>query len=115
MDNLSLVALLIAIMLMGLITFLLRAFPTFVPKRILDSYLLRYLNYALPLSVMAILIIHSMEIDFAAIDSPLLLAKIGALALVLFSYIRWRNVFLSVIIGVAALNGLLYLTQWLLQ
>ncbi|WP_051396272.1 AzlD domain-containing protein [Ignatzschineria larvae DSM 13226] len=115
MGNMSLIALLIAILLMGLITFLLRAFPTFVPKKVLDSYLLRYLNYALPLSVMAILIIHSMEIDFAAINGALLLAKVGALAFVLGSYIRWRNVFLSVIIGVVALNGLIYLIEWLVQ
>lgn len=111
MGNMTLTAILIAIMLMGIITFLLRAFPTFVPKRILDSHLLRYLNYALPLSVMTVLIIHSMGIDFAHPDWLSVIAKIAALLLVLGSYILWRNVFLSVIVGVASLNGLLYLFE----
>lgn len=109
MGNMTMTALLVSIVIMGLITFVLRAFPTFVPRRILNSHLLRYLNYALPLSVMMVLIVHSMGIDFFAPDLSGILSKIGALLLVLLSYIWWKNVFLSVIIGVAALNGLLYL------
>lgn len=109
MGNMTISTLIASIIAMGVITFILRAFPTFVPKRILDSHLLRYLNYALPLSVMAVLIIHSMEIDFFAPDLSAIIAKILALLLVLASYGCWRNVFLSVIVGVAALNGFLYL------
>lgn len=111
MGNMTITALLISIVAMGFITFILRAFPTFVPKRILNSHLLRYLNYALPLSVMTVLIVHSMEIDFANFESTMILSKVGALLLVLLSYIWFKNVFLSVIIGVASLNGLLYLWQ----
>lgn len=109
MGNMTITAILIGIVIMGAITFILRAFPTFVPKRVLDSHLLRYLNYALPLSVMTVLIIHSMEIDFSDPDIRGIISKLAALLLVLLSYIWWRNVFLSVIVGVAALNGFLYL------
>ena len=109
MGGMTITALIISIFLMGIITFILRAFPTFVPRRFLNSHLLRYLNYALPLSVMMVLIVHSMEINFAAPDVMGVISKLGALLLVLLSYIWMRNVFLSVIIGVAALNGFLYL------
>lgn len=109
MGAMTMTAVIISIFIMGLITFLLRAFPTFVPKRLLDSHLLRALNYALPLSVMTVLIIHSMGIDFSHPDLLSIFAKLLALLMVLFSYIIWRNVFLSVIVGVAALNGFLYI------
>ncbi len=109
MANMTMTAILVGIILMGVITFMLRAFPTFVPKRLLDSHLLRYLNYALPLSVMTVLIVHSMEINFSNPDFIGIISKLAALLLVLLSYIWWRNVFLSVIVGVAALNGFLYL------
>lgn len=113
MGSMTMTALILSIFLMGIITFILRAFPTFVPRRILNSHLLRYLNYALPLSVMTILIIHSMEINFAAPDVMGIISKLGALMCVLLSYIWLRNVFLSVIIGVAALNGFLYLFSFI--
>lgn len=109
MGAMTMTALIIAIFIMGVITFILRAFPTFVPKRILDSHLLRALNYALPLSVMTVLIIHSMGIDYTHLDPLNIITKVLALLLVLASYMLWRNVFLSVIIGVAALNGFIYL------
>lgn len=109
MGIMTMTAVIVSVFIMGLITFLLRAFPTFVPRRMLDSHLLRALNYALPLSVMAVLIIHSMGIDFAHPDLLSVFAKLLALLMVLLSYIFWRNVFLSVIVGVAALNGFLYL------
>lgn len=109
MGTMTITAIISSLFMMGLITFLLRAFPTFVPKRFLGSHLLRALNYALPLSVMATLIVNSMGIDFADPDIISILAKLLALLMVLLSYIFWRNVFLSVIVGVAALNGFLYL------
>lgn len=111
MGNMTITALLISIVAMGVITLVLRAFPTFVPRRILNSHLLRYLNYALPLSVMTVLIVHSMGINYENFETTMILSKVGALLLVLLSYIWIKNVFLSVIIGVASLNGLLYLWQ----
>ncbi len=105
----STVTILIAIFSMGLITFILRALPTIVPKEWLDSFLLKLLNFALPMSVMMVLILNSISIDFNDLNLLRIGAEIGALLIVLGSYLAWRNVFLSVILGVASLNGFLAL------
>lgn len=99
----------LAVLLMGGITYLLRAFPTFVPKKILESAILRQFNFALPLSVMMVLILASLNITPNDLNWAEIMAKAGALFVVLFSYLWRRNVFLSVIIGVAAVNGFLAL------
>ncbi|MBP6862973.1 MAG: AzlD domain-containing protein [Neisseriaceae bacterium] len=96
---------------MGVITFLLRAFPTLVPKAWLRSRLLSALNFALPISVMVVLILASLSLSLKA-DTfawPRLSAEVLALATVLLTYVFWRNVFISVIVGVASLNGFIWL------
>lgn len=100
-----------AIFMMGLITYLLRAFPTLVPERLLQSPILRTFNYALPMSVMMVLILASLGIinSSGGVTWSAVIAKAMALLIVLLSYIRFRNVFVSVIIGVASVNGFLYL------
>lgn len=105
----STTAILISIASMGIITFILRALPTIVPKEWLESFLLKLLNFALPMSVMMVLILSSISIDLQALDFIRIFAEIGALLVVLGSYIFWRNVFVSVILGVASLNGFLSL------
>lgn len=105
---------LLAVLLMGAITFVLRAAPVLLPKAWLQSPLLRALNRALPLCVMALLLLSSLAIGTApqSPQSPhLLIAQILALACVWLTY-RWRrNVLLSMVVGVAAINGWLWALQ----
>lgn len=98
-----------ATLCMGVITFLLRAFPTLVPKAWLQSRMLTALNFALPISVMVVLILASLSLQTAGFALPRLGAEVLALATVLLTYVFWRNVFVSVIIGVASLNGFIWL------
>lgn len=100
---------LLAVLSMGAVTFLLRAAPVLLPRVWLKSVLLHALNFALPLSVMVLLILASLSLDQAISQPRQLLAEILALVCVWFSYRRWRNVLVSMITGVAALNGWLWL------
>ncbi|HLS21358.1 MAG TPA: AzlD domain-containing protein [Paenalcaligenes sp.] len=92
----------------ALTTFFLRAAPTLIPRKWLTHPFLQALNRFLPLCVMVALVLST----FTTLDEPLYrsaLAQLLALLLVLLSYIRFKNVFLSMIIGVGGLNGLLFL------
>ncbi len=99
----------IATLCMGLVTFILRAAPTVVPKRWLQSVLLKALNQALPLCVMIILILASIPLNSENENFVPLLAQVLALILVLLSYMKFRNVLIAMIVGVASLNGILWL------
>lgn len=98
-----------SVLVMSAVTFFLRAFPTCVPRKLLDSPYLKTLNVAFPISVMTLLILSFLNFDYLNPDLMTLLSKILALALVLISYHYIKNIFVSIIIGVAALNGFLYL------
>lgn len=103
---------LLAVVLMGAVTFVLRAAPLLLPKAWLNSPLLRALNLALPLCVMVLLLLASLAIGPTATAEPMLLpAQLLALACVWWSYRRWRQVFLSMVVGVAAINGWLWVLQ----
>lgn len=106
MDNLWMLG---AIFAMGAVTFFLRAVPAIVPVRYLTSVWLRALNYALPLCVMTLLVLSSLSIDFEKFNHTRLLCEIIALVLVVISYAYKRNVLISMVLGVAALNGALWL------
>lgn len=99
----------LSVLVMSAVTFFLRAFPTCVPRKLLDSPYLKTLNVAFPISVMTLLILSFLNFDYLNPDLMTLLSKILALALVLISYHYIKNIFVSIIIGVAALNGFLYL------
>ncbi|GAA5094727.1 AzlD domain-containing protein [Wohlfahrtiimonas larvae] len=103
--------LLIGIILMGMITLILRAFPTIVPQRLLRQRWLLALNFALPMAVMTILIMASLNLFTEQFTMTRFSAEIIALVFVLLSYIRWRNVFISLAVGIGSLNGLLILLQ----
>lgn len=103
--------LLIGIILMGGITLILRAFPTIVPQRLLRQRWLLALNFALPMAVMTILIMASLNLFTEQFTMTRLSAEIIALVFVLLSYIRWRNVFISLAVGIGSLNALLSLLQ----
>ncbi|UOO87944.1 AzlD domain-containing protein [Vitreoscilla massiliensis] len=101
----------IALVCMSAITFVLRAAPTLLPRKLLESPWLNALNFALPLSVMMVLILAALPLQaaFALHEWRELLAQILALLLVLLVYARWRNVLVAMVTGVAILNLLLYL------
>nr|WP_313090947.1 AzlD domain-containing protein [Moraxella sp. CTOTU48268] len=114
-DNFYLVA---ATFAMALVTFLTRLTPLILPKRLLDAPLLLAVNKALPLSVMTLLILTSLHwqqpkpMPNAMIVSlglsPLLVAEILALLVVLLSYHWKKQLLLSMLVGIASLNGFLW-------
>nr|MBF0685754.1 AzlD domain-containing protein [Pseudomonas sp.] len=93
----------LAVGVMGAITFLLRALPLAAHRPLSRSRLAADLNRRLPLCVMVILLLVSLKGTPA--DPSVLVSELLALALVAITYLRWRNPLLSVIAGVAALNG----------
>lgn len=103
--------LLVGIILMGGITLILRAFPTLVPQRLLRQRWLLALNFALPMAVMTILIMASLNLFTEQFTMIRLSAEIIALVFVLLSYIRWHNVFISLAVGIGSLNAILLLLQ----
>ena len=113
-DNVYLIA---ATFAMALVTFLTRLTPIILPKRLLDAPLLLAVNKALPLSVMTLLILTSlhwqsqpkpMSMNLSLGLSPLLVAEILALIVVLLSYHWKKQLLLSMLVGIASLNGFLW-------
>ena len=107
--------LLYATLAMALVTFITRALPALIPTHYLDQAWLHRLNESLPLSVLVLLILTSLSYRQLGIttqlNSPelhLLLAQLGALALVVLIYHISRQLLVSMIVGIAALNGLLW-------
>ena len=115
-DNVYLVA---ATFAMALVTLLTRITPIILPKRLLDAPLLLAVNKALPLSVMTLLILTSLHwqqpkpmpnaMSMSLGLSPLLMAEILALIVVLLSYHWKKQLLLSMLVGIASLNGFLWL------
>ncbi|RVU85171.1 AzlD domain-containing protein [Leucothrix sargassi] len=112
-DNFYLIA---ATFAMALVTLLTRLTPIILPKRLLDAPLLLAVNKALPLSVMTLLILTSlhwqqpkpMSMSMSLGLSPLLVAEILALVVVLLSYHWKKQLLLSMLVGIASLNGFLW-------
>lgn len=115
-DNVYLIA---ATFAMALVTLLTRLTPIILPKRLLDAPLLLAVNKALPLSVMTLLILTSLHwqqpkpmpnaMSMSLGLSPLLVAEILALVVVLLSYHWKKQLLLSMLVGIASLNGFLWL------
>ena len=118
-DNVYLIA---ATFAMALVTLLTRITPIILPKRLLDAPLLLAVNKALPLSVMTLLILTSLHwqqpkampnampnaMSVSLGLSPLLMAEILALLVVLLSYHWKKQLLLSMLVGIASLNGFLW-------
>ena len=103
---------------MAFVTFLTRATPALIPKRFLDTPWLHRLNESLPLSVLTLLILTSLSYQgltpsFHNPNSQLLVAQISALILVLLVYHISRQLLVSMVVGIAALNGVLWLFTFL--
>lgn len=111
--------LLLAIFAMAAVTFVTRALPALIPQRYLDQPWLHRLNERLPLAVLVLLILTSLSYQglinlsgnsIILKDSDqfdLLLSQIGALAIVLLVYHYSRQLLISMIVGIAALNLIL--------
>lgn len=114
-DNFYLIA---ATFAMALVTLLTRITPIILPKRLLDAPLLLAVNKALPLSVMTLLILTSLHwqqpkpmpnaMSVSLGLSPLIVAEILALIVVLLSYHWKKQLLLSMLVGIASLNGFLW-------
>ena len=105
--------LIFATLAMAAVTFITRALPALIPKKLLDTPWLHRLNESLPLSVMVLLILTSLSYqDLSAATGMnsaqlhLLMAQIGALVLVLLIYHISRQLLVSMVVGIAAINGL---------
>ena len=101
---------------MAAVTFITRALPALIPKKLLDTPWLHRLNESLPLSVMVLLILTSLSYQdlsqstgINSAEMHLLMAQIGALLLVLFVYHISRQLLVSMVVGIAAINGFLWL------
>ncbi|MDE4453750.1 AzlD domain-containing protein [Psychrobacter sp. DAB_AL62B] len=108
--------LIIATFAMAAVTFVTRALPALIPKKLLDTPWLHRLNESLPLSVMVLLILTSLSYQglsentgLNSAEVHLLMAQIGALLLVLFVYHISRQLLVSMVVGIAAINGFLWL------
>lgn len=113
--------LILATFAMAAVTFVTRALPALIPKKLLDTSWLHRLNESLPLSVLVLLILTSLSYQNLSVTTGmhsaelhLLMAQIGALLLVLLVYHISRQLLVSMVVGIAAINGLLWLfTQFL--
>lgn len=108
--------LIIATFAMAAVTFVTRALPALIPKKLLDTPWLHRLNESLPLSVMVLLILTSLSYQgssentgLSSAELHLLMAQIGALLLVLFVYHISRQLLVSMVVGIAAINSFLWL------
>lgn len=108
--------LIFATLAMAAVTFITRALPALIPRKILDTPWLHRLNESLPLSVMVLLILTSLsyqnlptDITINNSELHLLMAQVGALILVLFVYHISRQLLVSMVVGIAAINGLFWI------
>ena len=108
--------LILATLAMAAVTFITRALPALIPKKLLDTPWLHRLNESLPLSVMVLLILTSLSYQSLAENTALnsaevhlFMAQIGALLSVLVVYHLSRQLLVSMIVGIAAINGFLWL------
>jgi len=101
---------------MAAVTFITRALPALIPRKLLDTPWLHRLNESLPLSVMVLLILTSLSyqdvsttVALSDTELHLLMAQVGALILVLFIYHISRQLLVSMVVGIAAINALFWL------
>ncbi len=112
MGDLSNSYLIFATLAMAVVTFIIRVMPVILPKKFLTSPLLLAVNRGLPLAVMCLLVLSSLQwVDSSQnfVISPMLIAQGLALIVVLLSYHLFKQLFVSMIIGIASLNGFLWL------
>lgn len=107
--------LILATLSMAAVTFATRITPTILPKKLLNAPLFVAINQALPLAVMTLLILSSLQWHSPTDNanpafglSTMLIAQLLSLGVVLISYHIFRQLLISMVIGIACLNGFLY-------
>lgn len=90
-------------------TQLCRFFPEFLPKNVLAHPILQKLNRMLPLAILMLLVLTSLSVPHHSREMPLFFAQLLALGLVVLSYQKLKNTFLSVALGIFSLNGFIWL------
>lgn len=112
--------LILATLAMAAVTFVIRALPALIPKKYLDTPWLHRLNNYLPLCVLILLILTSLQLPIltdASSDTAititahrqLFLSQSLALICVLVSYHYFKQLFISMVVGIAMLNACLWL------
>lgn len=89
-------------------TQLCRFIPLMLHKSALTHPILQKLNKILPLVIMILLVLTSLNLPKNSEGYPLFFAQIGALALVIMSYKWLKNILLSVGLGIVGINLLLW-------
>lgn len=101
MDNIEIIVALIG---MSIVMVVCRCLPLLMPANWLQMRWLQRLNQALPLCIMLILLLSSLNIPHNAEQVPHFLFEILSLATVIFSYHLWRNSLVSVVVGITSIN-----------
>ncbi len=110
--------LILATLVMAGVTFVTRAVPALIPKKILDKPWLHRLNEKLPLAVMVLLILVSLTypnsdtitnlFNLKDANTQLFVAQVVTLFTVLALYHLTRQLLICMILGIAILNALLW-------
>lgn len=90
-------------------TQLCRFIPMVLPKSVLAHPILQKLNKMLPLAIMILLVLTSINLPKADQGYALFTAQVIALCSVVLSYAWLKNILLSVSLGILNLNLLLWL------
>lgn len=98
----------LTVLLMGGVTFALRAAPVMLPKSWLKAKLLQDVNAALPLVVLVLLILSGLSRPDGGQGGLRLAAELAALLAVLGIHAWRRNMLLSLAAGIGVLNGILW-------
>lgn len=106
MENSDIIMMFIALLLGTQIN---RFLPLFLPQKLLTHPILQKLNQFLPLVIMVLLVLSSLAFPQIKDNYALFFAQITALAVVIISYRKFKNVLFSIAFGIACLNGVLFL------
>lgn len=106
METINIIYMLIALIL-G--TQICRFIPLILPKAVISHPILQKLNRILPLIIMILLVLTSLSLPKAGMGYTLFLAQIFALITVILSYHWFKNILISVSLGVLNVNLLIWL------
>ncbi|MDT3766595.1 AzlD domain-containing protein [Gleimia hominis] len=94
------------ILIASVVTFVLRAAPFVVLKRLADSEVLREIGASMPIGVMVILVFYTLA-DLPVGDPTAWLPAVGGIVATMAVHYFGRNALVSIVLGVAVYAGLL--------
>ncbi|QGM81603.1 AzlD domain-containing protein [Otariodibacter oris] len=106
METIDIIYMLIALVLGAQIC---RLIPLVLPKTIISHPILQKLNRILPLIIMILLVLTSLALPKEGTGYTLLIAQVLALITVILSYHWFKNILISVSLGVLNVNLLIWL------